>query len=233
MHERQIFRRRLHFKISEIVAQEGIRCGAPKRVEGSHQIRARAVVGCQCIDAAEPTAAGRLIKRLHIAACPQVGFQIGTAKAVDGLFRIPHEPHGVRFALTQKEAFDDRVLNRIGILKFVHQHHAEGAADTLGQTFRLRPGFRIGRNSPQAFVELNQKIVEGLYPCFAFFLRQTLGRFLHEILKSSGKLGRLRQRNNRARHQIVRRSHQLLEYFDPFFRITDRCAIFAFAELQQ
>jgi len=91
---------------------------------------AGAIVGVQAVQPAGSGAAGR-----------QVGVDIGATEGVDRLLGVAdHEQASVRVVLADAiDAFENAVLDRVGVLEFVDQRHRELLTDQRSQAFsRLR-----------------------------------------------------------------------------------------------
>ena len=66
----------------------------------------------------------------------QIGVDVGTAKAVDGLLGVAH--HQQRAALVGKGGFENGVLQGVGVLEFVNQGDMPVGGQCLCQCGRLR-----------------------------------------------------------------------------------------------
>ena len=101
-------------------------------IERRHQARAGAAIFAQAVDGIGP-----------LAGAP-IGGQFAATKSVDGLLGIAHHHQQMlgAFSLWQREgALQDAPLNRIGVLKFIHQGHLVSGANGRDQ-IAMAAGFR-------------------------------------------------------------------------------------------
>ena len=63
---------------------------------------------------------------------PNIGFNIGASKGVDGLLRISDQDQALPLVLMIQgvDGFQNEELQRVGVLKFIHQGHRESLANT-------------------------------------------------------------------------------------------------------
>ena len=77
-----------------------------------------------------------------------IGEDVRAAEGIDGLLRVAdHEQARVR--LLAEQGLEDRVLQGVGVLEFVHQSHPEAAADPTRQALAplSRPDAAASRDS--------------------------------------------------------------------------------------
>ena len=108
-------------------------------VDGADQLRVGAPVGLHRVDVVAGVLDGI-----------QVGEDVGSPEAVDGLFRIPDKEH--RQLAGGLDLLEDPVLHRVSVLEFVDQRCMVMAADRLGQA---RPAIAL-----QGLVEIPENIVK-------------------------------------------------------------------------
>ena len=101
---------------------------------------------------------------VRIPPCRQVGIEIGTAEAVDRLFRITHQVH--RLATATIEPAEDVVLHRIGVLELVDQ----GGPVAIAQ----RGGQPLAAGLLQCPLQIEQQIVVALQAALALAPGQLL-----------------------------------------------------------
>ena len=118
--------RGVYLRVVDAVQQKRLR-PVEQLAHCRHQRRLAAAVGQQ----------GVLLVGRGVVARAQVGKNVGTAKAVNGLFGVAHHEHRPR--LLHKGAAEDAVLQRVGILEFVDQRNGKVGGDACGQ-----PGAVLG-----------------------------------------------------------------------------------------
>ena len=97
--------------------------------------------------------------------CRQIREQIGVAETVNGLFRVAdHEYRGILPVINRRE---NRILERVGILKFVDQRGGKTLADRIGQPVHVR--------IVQGIVQIREHVVERDRAALAFFRFQVFG----------------------------------------------------------
>ena len=108
-------------------------------VDGADQVRVGAPVGFHRVD---------VVARIRDGI--QVGEDVGSPEAVDGLLRVPDKKH--RQLAGGLDLLEDPVLHRVSVLEFIDQRRMVMAADGLSQA---RPAIAL-----QGLVEIPENIVK-------------------------------------------------------------------------
>lgn len=178
-----------HGLIVEPVEHEGLRIGAENAVAGLDERCRRTLIDCERIAGARGMTRG------------QIRVQIRRAKAVDRLLRIADEKERRRrLPALGEDPFEDRELQRIGVLKFVDERSRITRAQRFGQP-RVRN---------ECIVQVREQIVERAHAARALHRAQRGRRFVeplcqqHEPAHAVRSLGRFARGRERLRQHEKR-----------------------------